>query len=121
VGATTKTNVLIIAPELTTVSDDAWTLVLSDVAAQVSSAVYGTDQERAQRYLAAHYLTLVALSSSIGSQASGPVVSESVGQVSKTYAQGSYADKNRYDETSYGRMFNQIRKGCVIGFTVMTP
>lgn len=119
-GATTKTNVLIVAPELSTVEDDAWTLVLADVASEISASVYGSKQEMAQRYLAAHYLTLISMSAD-AKQTSGPVSSETVGQVSKSYAQVNYRDRNRFDETVYGRMFNQLRAGCMIGFTVITP
>ncbi len=116
-AATTPANVLIIAPELSSVAAGTWTLILADVAAEVSSSVYGANQERAQRYLAAHYLTLINSSSK---QSSGPVVSETVGQVSKTYAQSSMS-KNDYSSTVYGQTFLGIRKGCVVGFTVITP
>ena len=118
-AATTKANVLSIAPELSSVLDDAWTLILADVAGEVSSTIYGTRQEQAQRYLAAHYLTLISSDSRVDAQ--GPVSSESAGQVSKSYAQVNYKDRNRYDETKYGRVFNSIRKGVVIPFRVFTP
>lgn len=117
-SATTQANILLIAPEFSSVAAEIWTLILADVAAEISSSVYGTSQERAQRYLAAHYLAII---NSGGNQNAGAVISETVGQVSKTYAQGDYVDKNRLDETGYGRMFNQIRRGRVVGFTVITP
>jgi len=115
---TTQDNVLAIAAELDNISPDAWTLILSDVANEISSSIYGSKQERAQRYLAAHYLTLIAASSK---QAAGLVSAESAGQVSVSYAQVNYRDRNRYDETSYGQIFNQIRRSCVIPFMVYTP
>lgn len=117
-AATTQRLVLAIAPELFTVAAETWTMILADVAADVSLSTYGTRQERAQRYLAAHYLTLIASSSK---QTSGPVSSESVGQVSVSYAAVNYRDRSRYDETVYGRQFVNIRKGRVIGFTVIAP
>jgi len=118
---TTQANVLAIAPELTNISPETWAMILADVAADVSSEVYGTKQEIAQRYLAAHYLTLAMPGSVRNAQGSGPVTSESVGQVSVSYGSVNYRDRNRYDETSYGRMFNQIRRSCVIPFVVITP
>ena len=116
-AATTQANVLIIAPEFSSVDAGTWTLILADVATEVSNAVYGTRQEQAQRYLAAHYLTLI---NSSGKQCSGPVVAESVGQVSKVYAQ-SLVSKSDYSSTVYGQTFLGIRKGCVVGFTVIAP
>lgn len=117
-GATSKTNVLSIAPELSSIDNDIWMLILADVASEVSSSIYGTKQEMAQRYLAAHYLTLI---SAANKQTSGPLSSERVGQVSMSYAQINYLNRNRYDETSYGRVFNSIRRSIVVPFMVITP
>ncbi len=117
-AATTQTNVLLIAPELSGIAAEVWMLILADVALEVPSSVFGSRQEQAQRYMAAHYLTLIAASNK---QTAGPISSESVGQVSLSYAAANYRDRSRYDETVYGRQFIQIRKSCVIGFQVYTP
>jgi hypothetical protein len=120
-AATTMNNVLDIAPELANVDLATWNLILSDVARDVSSSVYGTRQEQAQRYLAAHYLTIIRSDPLYRPNAAGPVGSESAGQASANYAAIPYKDRNRYDETKYGRVFNSIRKGIVIPFRVYTP
>lgn len=117
---TTAQNVLAIAPELSGMPNATIDLILADVADQVSEAVFGRKQERAQRYLAAHLLTLIKQAGEGGGK-SGPVVSERTGDVSTTYANPEIQLSNRYDLTAYGQEFNNIRKGCVVGFMVVTP
>ena len=117
---TTKEKVLLIAPELVTASDELIALILEDVAQSVSAAIFGTKQERAQRYLAAHLLTLSgAISSNAGK--AGPVTAEKVGDVSTSYWMLNLKDTNRYDETVYGRQYMAIRKSCIVKFRTILP
>jgi hypothetical protein len=109
---TTMDNVLAIAPELETVSQDSWDIVLADVAVQVG-ANWGRRQEMAQRYLAAHRLTLIA-----GTEKGGQVTSERTGDVATSYASSGTDD---YSETVYGREFERIRRGTIAGFMTVTP
>jgi len=119
---TTKSNVLLIAPELDIdISDDTWTIILSDVSASVTYSIYGAQQERAQRYLAAHLLTLSIDSPLRSSGASGPITSEKTSEVSVNYAQSKRKRQSQYDETSYGRIFAQIRKNKIIPFLSVVP
>lgn len=121
-SATTKGNILKIAPELSAITDDdVWTLVLADVADEVEYTVFGTKQEKAQRYLAAHYLTLLMPDNSRNPATAGPITSETAGKVSRSYGLAQVKGQNRYDETSYGRVFNLMRRGIVIPFQVYTP
>lgn len=110
---TTQAQVIAIAPELSDVTAEAWTSVLADVALQVTEKVYGAKQEPAQRYLAAHRLTLIARSDK-----GGVVTSERTGDVATTYSAGSGGD---YSETVYGREFERIRRGTVAGFMTVRP
>lgn len=110
---TTQTQVLAIAPELADVAAETWTIVLADVALQVTEKVYGKKQEIAQRYLAAHRLTMIARSDK-----GGVVTSERTGDVATTYAAAGGSD---YSETVYGREFERIRRGTVAGFMTVTP
>jgi hypothetical protein len=110
---TTQAQVLAIAPELAGVAAEAWAVVLADVALQVTEKVYGVKQELAQRYLAAHRLTLIARSDK-----GGEVTSERTGDVSTSYAAAGAGD---YSETVYGREFERIRRGTVSGFMTVTP
>lgn len=123
-GATSKDNISAIAPELKSFIDDnscVVDLILADVASEVRQSVFGSKQERAQRYLAAHYLTLSNPATSSGS--SGPVTKEKVGDVEKSYGDSSNAKGAQIglSETSYGRTYLQIRRGCIVGFQVHTP
>ncbi len=112
---TTQANVLAIAPALDDVSQDAWDIVLTDVADMISEAAWGAKQEIAQRYLAAHKLTMIAVSDS------GPAVTaEKTGDVSTSYAVGGGGDDD-LAETKHGREFKRIQRGAIAGFMVVTP
>jgi hypothetical protein len=120
---TTAKNIELIAPELAVFmcqNGDLVTLILEDVAGQISSAKYGSKEERAQRYLAAHFLSLAHLSN-LGQGGSGPVESEKVGDVEIKYSKADFADKSRYDETPYGRTYMTIKRGCIGAFMTVTP
>lgn len=117
-----------IAPELITfinANNDIVDLILADVAEQITSTVYGRRREIAQRYLAAHLLTLINQGANgVSAGTSGPISEEKVGDVQIKYASDSFAklsDASRYDETKYGRYYMSIRKGRVFPFKVITP
>lgn len=123
-AATTKDRISAIAPELKDfIADDSCvvSIILEDVASEVKQGVFGSKQERAQRYLAAHYLTLSNPATSSGS--SGAVKREKVGDVEKEYTDASQLKGSQvgYSETSYGRTYLQIRRGCIVGFKTYTP
>lgn len=125
---TTAERVKAIAPELTSFIDTDLNgivgIILEDVQLQVTNAVYGEKEERAQRYLAAHLLTLSRQGTDgASSGASGPLKRVKVGMEEREYAiSGSdFSDLSRLDETSYGRVFVDIRKSCVVGFDVIRP
>lgn len=123
-AATTADKVSAIAPELKDFIDGNSCIVnlfLADVASEVKQGVFGPKQERAQRYLAAHYLTLSNPATSSGS--SGAVKREKVGDIEKEYTDASKAKGTQigYNETSYGRTFLQIRRGCIVGFKNFAP
>ena len=110
-GATTSDNIKAIAPELTAFIDanaPVLALILSDVAGEVTVGVFGAKQEKAQRYLAAHYLTLANSGtggSGSGGSTAGPLKKEKVGDVEKEYVDMSKSSsaKTGLSETSYGR------------------
>ena len=123
-ASTTADKISAIAPELKDfINDNACTvdLILSDVNDEVKQGVFGAKQERAQRYLAAHYLTLSNPATSSGS--SGAVKREKVGEVEKEYSDASKVKGAQvgYSETSYGRTYLQIRRGCLLGFQQVAP
>ena len=110
---TTKALILTIAPELSSIPDATINQVISDSALIVSSAVYGSMFELAQRYLCAHLLTLVNQSSSGGINSDLTTnVSEQAGRVSVTRAKSALNIQNatRYDVTKYGVVFMQLTR-----------
>ena len=122
-GNTLKGNILLIAPELSSIIDNnVWSLVLSDVSYECDYSTYGVNQERAQRYLSAHYLTLIKQSKDgESSNASGPMTQDKVGDLQRSYQSNSFNDKSRYDETKYGRIFKQIMRSTVTPFMCVSP
>ena len=118
---TTKANVLIIAPSLSTVSDDLWNFALNNVGYAISTSVFGVRTEEAARYWVAHKLTLLAESSS--SAAAGPMIKERVGDVMREYAKPqSVSESNSdYARTKYGIEFLAIRKSMLAAFGVVVP
>lgn len=122
-GDTTRDKVILIAPELVSVNQEAFDLVLADVALEVTASIYKSRQEQAQRYLAAHYLTSSGASQSFAGAGatSGPITKKKVSEVEETYANTSFKDATRYDTTSYGRTFMSIRKQVLVNFRAFHP
>lgn len=105
------TDVLNLAPELSTVATGAQNIVLAWVngsGLDVNSfdGEDGTTTQLARIYLAAH------LASSVGHGASGvsggPVTSESMGGMSRSYSVPSMPMKSAYSSTVYGRMYETL-------------
>lgn len=122
-GNTSKDLVLVIAPELTDIPPLVWDTILNDVANEVSASVFGTKQERAQRYLAAHLLTLSNPDPNRNPLASGPITSEKTGPLAVTYGRSSWIVKgdSNLDLTSYGKQFKAIRDSCIVGVRSFIP
>lgn len=119
-AATTKDNVLKIAPELSTVDNDLWNMILVDVDKDVGSE-FGEFREVAARYLVAHRLTV--LTDKVIGESSGPVIKRKVGDVFREYAkptsiEGSDSD---YSKTKYGTMYLTYRRKIIIGFNTYVP
>lgn len=125
-GNTTKANVKLIAPELASIADDLFNLILADVALEVSSAGFGAKQEVAQRYLAAHYLTISAGTAETSASA-GSIKKEKVGEVETEYSDSlkdiltNIKATSRFDETKYGRQFESIKRTAILPLSVVTP
>lgn len=120
---TTKANILLIAPQLSTLDDAIFTLILSDVSKEVTSSAYGANEETAQRYLAAHYLTIINDSVGAGSGSTGFLSSIQTGDVSNDFDSSAFSslkDFCRYDATAYGRVFMGIKKRSIITAQVFT-
>ena len=122
-ASTTRDNVILIAPELCGVPEPLFALILADVAVEVGT-IFGRNQEKAQRYLAAHYLTL----SNPGNVSRDPSVvgaisQKKTGEESVSYGQPGFLTKSgsRYDSTSYGRVFESMKRSSVHSAVFVNP
>lgn len=120
-SATTKANVLLIAPELSTLSDDLWNLIIDDVTSDLSASVFGSKLEQAARYLVAHRLTLI--SQGISGGGGGQVIKEKTGDEMIEYSNNiKWSVKDLpYARTQYGITFLEIRNRIHFGFRVVPP
>ena len=123
---TTRAKILAIAPELSALTydkndaDNVWNIILVDVIAQITSDVWGNYQEQAQRYLAAHLLTLARPSGARQPLASSPISAIKTGDESISFAsKGSKIDQ--YDLTIYGQKYKEIRSLVVVNFNTYIP
>lgn len=108
-----KADIILIAPELSTLSDALFTQIIADASVLVDSLQYGNVSEIALKYLCAHLLTLVLQSSSGGINSDLTTnVSEQAGRVSVTKAKAGYdfGNATRWDTTKYGMMFWQLTR-----------
>lgn len=102
----TWADVVAVAPELASVATATQNAILADVAAQLVAAQWGSRYDVACTYLAAH---LGTLSKSGGQGVAGPVTSETVGSVSRSYAAPAVSESGM-GSTSYGREYERLKK-----------
>ena len=110
----TKDDVLLIAPELSGVSDATWTALIDDAYLQLNADVWGARLSLAAKYLVAHLATL-------SSRRGSPLVSsQTVGPVSVSYAVGTPTDgSSEYDSTPYGREFRRLMRAVAPRMAVL--
>jgi hypothetical protein len=103
----TWADVLLIAPDLSTLATAERAAVLADVDAQLDEDKIGADYkyQLACKYLAAHFGTLVKRGAA---GAVGPVSSESVGSVSISYAVTSAMSSDGLSSTVWGAQYVAI-------------
>lgn len=119
-ASTTRDKVILIAPELCAVSDPLFSLILTDVAIEVGT-IFGRNQEKAQRYLAAHYLTLSNPGvASRNPNVVGPISQMKTGDESVSYS-SDIKDPTRYDTTSYGRVFESLKRSSIHPAVFVNP
>lgn len=103
-----------LAPELIPQGDTRINQFIGFAYLQVDEDRWGSIADLGVAYLAAHLLTVSARG---GSGAAGPVTSESVGSVSRSFgSSSSQAGSGSLDSTSYGREHLRLR-----GLLSMTP
>lgn len=115
----TWADVVALAPALASLAVARQTQILAEVDNEVSTDAWGDYAEAGKRYLAAHKGTVTVLSDagSGGGAALGPITSESLGPMSRSY--GTIGDSTSVDaelsRTSYGREYIRLRS-LAVGF-----
>lgn len=99
----TWAQVVLVAPSLATMSIDQQTLFLG-WATSLNATVWGAKLEQASILVVAHYATLFAKG---GQGPGGPISSESVGRVSRSYAVPPASDAF-WDRTNYGSAYKAL-------------
>jgi hypothetical protein len=94
-------------PEFATESDDRVQMFLDDAALSVSERAWSTKYDLGLAYLAAH---LLASANRGSAGVSGPVTSEKVGDLQRSYAAASSNIDATYSTTGYGIEFIRLRK-----------
>jgi hypothetical protein len=94
--AVTKADVVLIAPELSTVPEDTFAALIDDAAAQMNEGVWGARYELGMKYLVAHLATLTV------TKGAPPLQSVTVGPVSRSYAMSVSESASALRSTSYG-------------------
>ncbi len=111
-GAIYKVDVLAVAPELATLPDAAWIMVLAMVNSMKGMRCEPALRKLALCFMAAHFGSIAGYAGSSGT--TGPIVSETLANLKRTYAQGittaSNADLNR---TTYGQQLLALLKFSV--------
>lgn len=106
-------DVLDFAAELSTVSANAWERILAFVN-QITLTTLDSDEDRAlaRIYLAAHLAKSTQGGSSL---AAGPITSESVGGVRRSYGFVAASSSSALTTTRYGQMYLEILNSTMVG------
>lgn len=113
-------NVLEIAPDavataaLTAVPVPLQTIILkwvngNGIATDVFDGEDGDDTKLARQYMAAHIATLLTGASG-GASVAGPIISETEGAISRSYANTVATTSSELDRTGYGSMFKMMAR-----------
>lgn len=92
-------------------SDSSIQLALDDASLQLNAQAWRDKYDLGQLYLAAHTLSLLASASAESPK--GPVVSETVGSVSRTYANLTASNTSFAGDTSttkYGMLYTRLKR-----------
>lgn len=99
----TWADVEAIAPELATVATATKNAILADLPLQMNETVWAEKLNLGAKYLAAHLATISARRG-----AGGAIQSQSVGQVSRTFAASMASGQALFGSTSYGVIYEGL-------------
>ncbi len=114
---TTLVNIQAIAQDdagiqAATDTDTDVVLIIEDVARYVTVAIFGDDTEAAQRYAAAHFLSIAR--QPVGGR--GPLSSYSVGGISRTFTLPYINQKTVFGATQFGLMYLEFLNRNVVPY-----
>lgn len=98
-------------------SDPLVLMILDDVDRHIKVEDYGSDTEAAQRYCAAHWLSIS--NQPVGGR--GPLSSVSIGGISRSFTLPYINQKTVYGSTQYGLQFMEFQRRNVFAFRVIIP
>lgn len=98
-------------------SDPEVVMVLEDVARHITVATFGNDTEAAQRYAAAHWLSIA--NQPVGGR--GPLSSYNIGGISRSFTLPYLNQKTVWGATQYGLQFLEFLNRNVVPFHVFSP
>lgn len=103
--------------EFASLTDGAIQPFIDEAVREINASVFGTRYDDAVKYLAAHLLASVRDGSK---SASGAVISETAGPISRSYAAPmATASTDELSSTTYGRRYADIRHQCAGGPQVL--
>ena len=91
-------------------------IYLTNASRRIDQDAWGDCYEEATAYLAAHLLVSGGGAGGAGGAVAGPITSQSVGDLSRSYGQvnvGSAGDET-YATTKYGQMYLELRRECIV-------
>lgn len=108
--AVTPADIKTLFPEFAAESDARIQLLLDQALLSVNASVWGNKADFGIQYLTAHLLTVLNRG---GGGASGPITSEKVGDLQRSYA-SSGAVTHELGSTGYGLEFLRLRRSLFI-------
>lgn len=118
--ATTKADILKIAPELSSVSDDTFSFFITEAGRYINQAAWGEKANFAHALYTAHLLTMSSRGAS-SQGAAGPVTAMKLGEASINFGQINLSGNDAIlGTTTYGSQFLSLRKTLVISPIVLT-
>ncbi len=108
------------APEFDALDDADIDLVIARVERRTNREAWGVKADDGVLFLVCHYLTIAARIAATGAQARGPLTSETVGPLSRTFASpGALSLTNAFLASStYGQAYTELR-GLVFASRVL--
>lgn len=116
-----RSEFLVLFDEFCGVPDRKINLFLEFAQHRLEESVWGKCYKEAVYYLGAHLIASTGGAGGSGGGVAGPITSESVGQLSRSYGQmnlNGAGNDEIFMLTKYGQLFLQLRRSCVISATV---